>query len=105
VARARPPESREPKLFPGWQDELVPALQELVITGSEYGAGMGHNTRTMPFVMAGNGGGKVKSGRHLKFDHEPLGRFVNSVGQVYGVNIGVVGAPQYGTEPLPGLPG
>ena len=44
----------------------------LMVYGSGIGDGDRHNHDDLPIVLIGNGGGKVKGGRHLKYNREPL---------------------------------
>jgi Protein of unknown function (DUF1552) len=44
--------------------------QVMLVYGSGIGDGNRHNHDDLPILMAGRGGGKVKTGRHLKFDQD-----------------------------------
>jgi len=72
-----------------------------------YGSGMGHSdnhTATrIPIVLAGQGGGMLKTGRYLRYaENQQLGRLHMSLLQMFGVE-----TPSFGGSdtPLPGLDG
>jgi hypothetical protein len=76
---------------------------------SEFGDGHGHNMRDLPMVLAGKGGGKLKTGIHVNFPLDPgagtgvdgkgnpndtqLAALHLSVLQCFGINM-----PSYGTD-------
>ena len=72
-----------------------------------YGSGMGHSdnhTATrIPIVLAGQGGGLLKTGRYLRYhENQELGRLHLSLLQMFGVNTKSFANAQ---NPLPGLDG
>ncbi|MGI9475008.1 MAG: DUF1552 domain-containing protein [Rubripirellula sp.] len=72
-----------------------------------FGSGMGHSdnhTATrIPIILAGNGGGMLKTGRYVRYsENQQLGRLHLTLLQKFGVHEGSFGDS---TKPLPGLNG
>lgn len=72
-----------------------------------YGSGMGHSdnhtVKRIPLILAGQGGGMLKTGRYLRYaENQELGRLHLSLLQKFGVNSSEFGGS---TSPLPGLDG
>jgi hypothetical protein len=44
--------------------------QSMLVYGSGIGDGNRHNHDELPILVAGKGGGSLKSGRHLRYDKE-----------------------------------
>ena len=60
----------------------------LIVYGSGIGDGDRHNHNDLPIVMAGRGGGTVKSGRHLEYDRNtPLNNLYLSILDRVGVPV------------------
>jgi hypothetical protein len=72
-----------------------------------FGSGMGHSdnhtAQRIPIVLAGKGGGKLKTGRYLRYSkNQELGRLHLSLLQKFGVNSDSFANS---STPLPGLDG
>lgn len=70
-----------------------------------YGSGMGHSdnhTATrIPIVLAGQGGGRIKTGRYVRYaENQQLGRLHLALLNRFGIEVDSFGGS---TEPLPGL--
>ena len=74
----------------------------LVLQGSEVSTGL-HTRNDMPWLLAGNLGGKLRTGRFLEFPHLPHNNLLLSVVNAFGVPATSVGIPDLCTGPLPGL--
>ncbi|MGY8639815.1 MAG: DUF1552 domain-containing protein [Verrucomicrobiales bacterium] len=75
----------------------------IVLFGSGMGHSDNHTAQRIPIVLAGNGGGRLKTGRYLRYsENQDLSRLHLTLMQQFGVDI-----PSYGeaTEALPGLDG
>lgn len=75
----------------------------IVLFGSGMGHSDNHTAQRIPIVLAGNGGGRLKTGRYLRFsENQDLSRLHLTLMRQFGVDI-----PEYGgaTTPLPGLDG
>lgn len=59
----------------------------LVLACSEVSDGSVHTHHNMPFILAGRGGGSVKSGRLLQYNDERHGKLFASIAQAMGHNI------------------
>ena len=72
-----------------------------------YGSGMGHSdnhtAQRLPIVLAGQGGGRLKTGRYLRYSkNQELGRLHLSLLKMFGVEQGSFANSM---QPLPGLDG
>jgi hypothetical protein len=74
----------------------------LVLLCTEVSDGKIHSHHDMPFVLAGGGGGALKTGRLLQYGDEPHGKLFVSIAQAMGQNISTFGS---GNGPLGGLLG
>lgn len=74
----------------------------LVLLCSEVSDGKVHSHHDMPFVLAGGGGGALKTGRLLQYGDEPHGKLFVSLAQAMGHNLQSFGS---GNGRLPGLLG
>jgi hypothetical protein len=74
----------------------------LVVLCSEVSDGKVHSHHDMPFVLAGGGGGTVKTGRLLQYSNESHGKLFVSLAQAMGQSIQSFGS---GNGPLAGLLG
>lgn len=64
----------------------------MILYGSGIGDGNRHNHENLPIVLAGNAGGKIKTGHYLKFPREtPLTNLYLSMLQKMGVEKGRIG--------------
>lgn len=75
----------------------------LVVWCKEMGDSRLHNCLSVPFVLAGQAGGYLDTGRYLKFDKQPHTKLLVSICHAMGLNNGTFGDPSYGTGPLSGL--
>jgi hypothetical protein len=51
----------------------------MILYGGGISDGNGHTHRNLPLVLAGGGGGTLKSGRHLKYDEAPMANLLISM--------------------------
>lgn len=75
----------------------------LVVWCKELGDSRLHSCKGVPFVLAGQAGGALETGRYLSFDHAPHTKLLVSICHAMGLDNGTFGDPSYGTGPLPGL--
>jgi hypothetical protein len=60
----------------------------MVLIGNELSNGDAHLLTNMPCILAGNAGGAIQTGRHLRFaDHPRLTRLQLTMLQLMGVNV------------------
>lgn len=59
----------------------------LVLCGTELGDGTAHTPDDLPFVLAGQAGGAIEVGRHLRYDNAPLAALQLTVLNRCGVGI------------------
>ncbi len=74
-----------------------------VCTGVDVAVGAKHNFDDLPIILAGNGGGAVKTGRHLNYKEVTYNNLYCSILNHCGLPMAKYGAD--GTGPLPGLVG
>ena len=72
-----------------------------------FGSGMGHSdnhtVKRVPIVLAGQGGGMLKTGRYVRYsENQQLGRLHLALLQKFGVEVDSFGGS---SDPLPGLDG
>lgn len=73
----------------------------LVLFGSGMGHSDNHTVKRIPVVLAGSGGGMIKTGRYVRYaENQELGRLHLSLLQKFGIRLDTFGKS---TEPLPGL--
>lgn len=70
---------------------------------SELGHSDYHDHRNMPFILAGNAGGALQTGRYLDFNGDAHSKLLVSIARMMGVNIDRFGYAGHGTGGLPGL--
>ena len=75
----------------------------LVVWCKELGDSRLHSCKGVPFVLAGQAGGALQTGRYLTFDQQPHTKLLVSICHAMGLDNGTFGDPSYGTGPLPGL--
>lgn len=75
----------------------------LVVWCKELGDSRLHSCKGVPFVLAGQAGGALETGRYLKFDAAPHTKLLVSICHAMGLDNGTFGDPSYGTGPLAGL--
>lgn len=75
----------------------------IVLFGSGMGHSDNHTAQRIPVVLAGKGGGRLKTGRYLRYsENQDLSRLHLALMQQFGVDIESYGGA---TSPLPGLDG
>lgn len=70
---------------------------------SELGDSNDHDHKNMPFILAGNAGGALETGRHLNFDGEAHSKLLVSIANMMDVNVNSFGYTGHGTGGLSGL--
>ncbi|QDV45745.1 hypothetical protein Enr13x_56240 [Stieleria neptunia] len=75
----------------------------LVLFGSGMGHSDNHTVKRVPIILAGQGGGRLKTGRYVRYaENQQLGRLHLALLQKFGINIDSFGQSN---QPLPGLDG
>lgn len=75
----------------------------LVLRGSNLAQGS-HTWTSMPFILAGDAGGKLKTGRYLSYDHVPHNGLLVALCRIMGLSdVESFGDERYGSGPLKGL--
>jgi len=72
----------------------------LVLWGNELGKGNNHTSRDIPFVLAGGGGGAIRTGRSLRFADRPHNDLLATVCRAMGLEQTSFGDPRYNTGVL-----
>ena len=85
---------------PGGEGRMLE--HSIVVWCKEPGDGRVHDCISVPFVLAGGGGGLVP-GRYLRYDGVSHTKLLVSLCRALGVDIDVFGTAGYGTGPLEGL--
>ncbi len=75
----------------------------LVVWCKEMGDGRLHDCVSVPFVLAGGAGGRLRTDRYLRYDHAPHQRLLVSVCHAMGVDVPAFGDASRGAGPLPEL--
>jgi hypothetical protein len=76
----------------------------VVLWCNELGRGNSHTRKKIPWVLAGGGGGALKTGRFLKFpDGTSHTHLLVSLCNAFGIDTQTFGNPDHGTGPLTGL--
>ncbi|MFL1405159.1 DUF1552 domain-containing protein [Marinobacter sp. M1N3S26] len=70
---------------------------------SELGDSNAHDHRNMPFILAGNAGGALQTGRYVDFAGDAHSKLLVSIANMLDVNIDSFGYTGHGTGGLPGL--
>ena len=70
---------------------------------SELGDSNAHDHRNMPFILAGNAGGALQTGRYVDFGGDAHSKLLVSIANMMDVNIDRFGYTGHGTGGLPGL--
>lgn len=73
--------------------------ESVVFFGSELSEPPTHRKNSMPFVLAGRGGG-LKTGRYLKYDHLSHNKLLVSLCNLFGDDRREFGDPKYSDGPL-----
>lgn len=77
----------------------------LIVWAKELGDSRLHNNESVPFVLAGQAGGLLSTGRYLDFGGVPHQRLLVSLCRGMGLDNPTFGDPSFGTGPLDGLLG
>ncbi len=76
----------------------------LVLWCSEVADGPSHSRRDLPLVLAGRAGGKLTTGRYVRFDHtgeaRPHNDLLSYVAQTFGLELATFGNPAYNQSAL-----
>ncbi len=92
------------KALKGYQEGGGTLLDNTVVLwGNELGEGRAHSHVNVPFVLAGRGGGAIRTGRYLTFQGVGHGDLFVSLLRAFGSNATAFGNPAYCTGPLAGL--
>ena len=75
----------------------------LVVWAKEMGDSRLHVCDDVPFVLAGSAGGRIPTGRYLRYNGEPHNQLLVSILQAMGLSDNVYGATSLSQGPLPGL--
>lgn len=75
----------------------------IVLFGSGMGHSDNHTAKRVPVILAGQGGGMIKTGRYIRYaENQQLGRLHLTLLQKFGIETDTFGKS---TQPLPGLDG
>ena len=77
----------------------------IILWCTDIAQGQSHARRQMPYVIAGGGGGALKTGRFLRYEGAWHNDLLVALAQAMGVGIETFGNPAYCTGALPGLAG
>ncbi|MCA9140850.1 MAG: DUF1552 domain-containing protein [Planctomycetales bacterium] len=73
----------------------------IVLFGSGMGHSDNHTVKRVPIILAGQGGGRIKTGRYVRYaENQELGRLHLALLNKFGINLDSFGQS---TQPLPGL--
>lgn len=72
----------------------------VVLWCKEMGDGRLHDCLSVPFVLAGNAGGCLRTDRYLRFDHMPHQRLLVTLCHLMGLDVPTFGDPSRGAGPL-----
>lgn len=72
----------------------------VILFGSGIKHGDYHSVADLPLILAGGGGGQIRLGRYVRYDHAPNSNLLLKIMQVMGVQTDKFGDS---TEPLPGI--
>ncbi len=75
----------------------------LVLWGMEISRGNTHSLEDMPFILAGNAGGGLRTGRYLKYQGASHNDLLVSMLNALDIDDVTFGDPRYCSGPLPGL--
>jgi hypothetical protein len=75
----------------------------VVLWAKELGDSRAHTCESVPFVMAGSGGGAFRTGRYLRFDGVSHSQLLVSICQAMGLDNDTFGDPSTGVGGLAGL--
>jgi hypothetical protein len=73
----------------------------LVFWGTEISTPNTHAQKNMPFLLAGRAGGRLRTGRWLRFDGRPHNDLLTAIANLYGLDVRSYGRPKFNTSPLP----
>lgn len=73
----------------------------LVFWGTEISVPNSHAQKDMPFVLAGRAGGRLRTGRWLRFDGRPHNDLLAAIGHMYGLERPAYGRAKFNTGALP----
>jgi len=72
----------------------------VILFGSGIKHGDYHSVADLPLILAGGGGGQIRLGRHVRYDHAPNSNLLLKIMQIMGVQADTFGDS---SEPLPGI--
>lgn len=75
----------------------------IVLWCTDVSEGQNHSRRDMPYVIAGGGGGALRTGRLLRYAGDPHNNLLVTLCNAMGVEVSTFGNPAYCTGLLPGL--
>jgi hypothetical protein len=77
----------------------------VILWVNELARGANHDHANMPFVVAGGGNGRIRTGRHLAFTNEPHNNLLLAILHAFGFDDASFGHPDFCTRVLPNLLG
>jgi hypothetical protein len=75
----------------------------VVLWAQEVGDSRTHESVSVPFMLAGSGGGAFRPGRYLQYDRVPHSRLLVSICRAFGMELDTFGDPGTGAGGLDGL--
>lgn len=74
-----------------------------ILWGSEVSVGNTHALTNIPYLIAGNAGGTLATGRFATFEAASANDLLSAVANAYGIETQTFGHPDYATAPLSGV--
>lgn len=86
------------------EEQGVPLFDSLVVYhGTEISIAPVHGLTDVPYMLAGNLGGKFRTGRFLQYPHRSNIDLLVAIQNAFGIESNTFGAPGYSNGALPGL--
>lgn len=74
-----------------------------ILWGTEVSAGNTHSLTNIPYLIAGNAGGAIATGRFATYEGASANDLLAAVANAYGLETQTFGHPDYATAPLSGV--
>ena len=74
-----------------------------ILWGNEVSVGNTHSLENIPYLIAGNAGGALATGRFASFEAASANDLLSAVANAYGIETETFGHPDYASAPLTGV--
>jgi hypothetical protein len=74
-----------------------------ILNGTELSHAGNHSLSNMPILVAGNLGGRIRTGRVLRYQNEPYNNLLVSLQNAFGISASTFGEPGHSSGGLPGF--